>query len=63
MPTGVWLERNLDWLAMASVWKLGLCGERKRRMDLQGELAPCSQDGVGLAGMAQLGFPPLLYLH
>ena len=30
VPAGVWLEGNLDWLAMGSGWKLGLCGERNR---------------------------------
>lgn len=51
MSAGVWLERDLDWLAMGSGWKTGLFGERSRgRRTCWGALAPCSQDRVGLAG-------------
>lgn len=55
MPSGVWLERNLDWLAMGSGWKTeSVERERGGWTSVGGTGSMWPVDGVGLAGMAQL---------
>ena len=61
-----WYPLVSGWRGIWTGWPWGVAGNWvcvERETDLWGELAPCSQDGVGLAGMSQLGFPQLLYLH